>query len=183
MQALPEYASLPEDLVSNAKRWREWAELTRPEEDPLPGDWKRMPEFDRLLVFKCAVPMWLCVDRLTHALTHTLGLHRVMRPDRLTAAIRKYVGRVLGPDFVKSQAFNLARSCANASPSIPVFVFLSPGVDVAAAVEALGAVHGMTADAGKYCSVSLGQVRGLVNNVPVLEEQKKGVYTSQGVDC
>lgn len=83
---------------------------------------------------------------------------RVLRPDRLTAAIRKYVGRVLGPDFVKSQPFNLARSCTDAGPSVPVFVFLSPGVDVAVAVEALGAMHGMTADAGKYCSVSLGQV-------------------------
>ena len=54
LQALPDYASLAEDLVNNAKRWREWAELPRPEDDPLPGDWKRMAEFDRLLVFKCA---------------------------------------------------------------------------------------------------------------------------------
>ena len=82
----------------------------------------------------------------------------MLRPDRLAPAIRKYVGRVLGPDFIKSQPFNLARSCADAGPAIPVLVLLSPGVDVAAAVEALGAAHGMTADSGKYCSVSLGQV-------------------------
>lgn len=36
-------------------------------------------------------------------------------------------------------------------------MFLSPGVDVAASVEALGRKHGMTADVGKYFSVSLGQ--------------------------
>jgi hypothetical protein len=27
-------------------------ELERPEDEPLPGDWKRMPEFDRLLLFR-----------------------------------------------------------------------------------------------------------------------------------
>lgn len=36
-------------------------------------------------------------------------------------------------------------------------MFLSPGVDVAAGVEALGRKHGVTADTGRYTSVSLGQ--------------------------
>lgn len=36
-------------------------------------------------------------------------------------------------------------------------MFLSPGVDVAASVEALGRKHGFTLDVGKYASVSLGQ--------------------------
>lgn len=40
---------------------------------------------------------------------------------------------------------------------MPIFVFLAPGVDVAASVEALGKKLGFTADAGKYASVSLGQ--------------------------
>ncbi len=37
-------------------------------------------------------------------------------------------------------------------------MFLAPGVDVAAAVEALGRKLGFTLDNGKYASVSLGQV-------------------------
>ena len=40
---------------------------------------------------------------------------------------------------------------------MPIFVFLAPGVDVAASVEALGRKLGFTSDAGKYASVSLGQ--------------------------
>ena len=40
---------------------------------------------------------------------------------------------------------------------IPIFVFLSPGVDVAASVEALGRKVGFTADNGRYAVVSLGQ--------------------------
>lgn len=45
----------------------------RPSEDePLPGDWKRMPEFERLLLF------------------------RALRPDRLTAAMKRFVTNVIG---------------------------------------------------------------------------------------
>jgi hypothetical protein len=52
----------------------------RPAEDePLPGDWKRMPEFDRLLLFRC------------------------LRPDRLTAALRKFVSAGLGAHYCTSQ--------------------------------------------------------------------------------
>lgn len=40
---------------------------------------------------------------------------------------------------------------------MPVFIFLSPGVDVAAAVEKLGSQLGFTSENGRYASVSLGQ--------------------------
>ena len=45
----------------------------------------------------------------------------------------------------------------DSSPGTPIFVFLSPGVDVAASVEGLGKKLGFTADAGHYSAVSLGQ--------------------------
>ena len=34
---IEEYQHLPDDLVGSAKRWREWMELERPEDEPLPG--------------------------------------------------------------------------------------------------------------------------------------------------
>jgi len=93
LRELEDYANLPDDLVGSSKRWREWMELERPggwrlgmtsgggrgggpttptEDEPLPGDWKRMPEFERLLLF------------------------RALRPDRLTAAMKKFVTNVIG---------------------------------------------------------------------------------------
>jgi hypothetical protein len=36
-QDLDEFGSLPDDLAGSAKRWQEWMELERPEEDVLPG--------------------------------------------------------------------------------------------------------------------------------------------------
>lgn len=65
-----------------------------------------MPEFDRLLLF------------------------RALRPDRLTAAMRRFVSAVLGPRYCTSVAYDLGRSFQDSAPSTPIFVFLSPGVDV-----------------------------------------------------
>jgi dynein heavy chain len=65
-----------------------------------------MPEFDRLLLF------------------------RALRPDRLTAAMRKFVTNMIGTKYVTSQPYDLERSFQDSSPGTPIFVFLSPGVDV-----------------------------------------------------
>lgn len=61
-------------------------ELERPEDEPLPGEWKRMMEFDQLLLF------------------------RALRPDRLTAAMGKFVTKTIGQQYVSSQPFDLELS-------------------------------------------------------------------------
>ncbi len=65
-----------------------------------------MAEFDRLLLF------------------------RALRPDRLTAAMKKFVTNMIGAKYVTSAPYDLPRSYADSSPGVPIFVFLSPGVDV-----------------------------------------------------
>jgi dynein heavy chain, axonemal len=58
---------------------------------------------------------------------------------------------------VLGDVLTMGASLQDAAAHVPMFVFLSPGVDVAAAVEGLGRKLGYTADNGKYVSVSLGQ--------------------------
>lgn len=207
LKEIADYHLLPEDLVSSAKRWREWLELERPEDEPLPGeprplaqkdgraaavhantsnawhlligrqpvaagDWKRMPEFNRLLLFHALRP-----DRLTAAMSkfvagtlgreggHAAGMgHGAaglrMAPLLPPASPNHYhlaMWRGAGKEYVTSQPFNLERSFQDAQPGTPIFVFLSPGVDVAGSVEALGRRLGFTAENGRYFSVSLGQ--------------------------
>jgi len=119
--------------VGSAKRWKEWMELERPEAEPMPGDWKKLPLFQQLLLF------------------------RALRPDRLTNAVSEFVKQVIGVQFTQSIPFDLAKSYEDCSPGTPIFIFLSPGVDVAAAVEKLGLQLGYTSEAGRYAAVSLGQ--------------------------
>ena len=79
-----------------------------------------------------------------------LLLFRALRPDRLTSAMTKFVSAMLGQKFVTSQPYDLERSFQDSSAGVPIFVFLSPGVDVAGSVEALGRKLGYTADAGAW---------------------------------
>lgn len=97
IQELEDYSSMPDDLIGSSKRWQEWMELERPEDEPLPGDWKRMPEFERLLIF------------------------RTLRPDRLTAAMQRFVANTIGKEFTSSQQFDLERSF-----QVTIHVFFLP---------------------------------------------------------
>lgn len=133
LREIEEYQSLSDDLIGSAKRWREWMELERPEDEPMPGDWKKMSQFQQLLLF------------------------RAIRPDRMSNALSSFVKEELGAEYITSLPFNLERSFEDATPSVPMFIFLSPGVDVAAAVEAMGMKMGFSYETGKYASVSLGQ--------------------------
>lgn len=107
LKELDDYASLPgrlckssffslvlDDLIGSSKRWREWMELERPEDEVLPGEWKRMMEFDQLLIF------------------------RALRPDRLTAAMSRFVTKVIGQQYVTSQPFDLELSYQVCHPCI-----------------------------------------------------------------
>lgn len=122
-----------------------------------------MPEFSRLLLFHALRP-----DRLTAAMSKfvagTLGecsmVHGWQGVSRQAAPrLHSHVATALaaGKEYVTSQPFNLERSFQDARPGTPIFVFLSPGVDVAGSVEALGRKLGFTAENGRYFSVSLGQ--------------------------
>lgn len=126
------FRGLFEDLESSAKRWAEWYHLDRPEEEPLPGDWKKLTALHKLLVV------------------------RAMRPDRLGPALSSFVAATLGPAFTASKNFDLELALQDAGPATPVLIFVSPGVDAAASVEAAAKKKGLIA-AGKYASVSLGQ--------------------------
>ena len=133
LKEIEEFGALPDDIIGSAKRWRDWMEVERPEEEPMPGEWKKLPSFAQLLIF------------------------RALRPDRMSNVLSSFVANELGRDYVTSAAFDLEKAFADATPATPIFVFLSPGVDVAASVEALGRMLGISADKGTYAAVSLGQ--------------------------
>ena len=128
------FEKLPDDLVGSAKRFREWFELERPEEAALPGDWRKLPEFERLLLI------------------------RALRTDRMSEALSAFVRNMMGAKFVTSNPFNLVRSYQDVTPQTPVFFILSAGVDPVKDTEKLGRDFGIGIDNGNFSLVSLGQV-------------------------
>ena len=74
------------------RRYSEWMELERPEEEPMPGDWKKMEDFEKLLLF------------------------RALRPDRMSNALSTFVKSVIGARYVTSKPFNLEESFKDSAP-------------------------------------------------------------------
>jgi dynein heavy chain len=99
---------------------------------------------------------------------------RCLRPDRMTYAVKNFVGSKLGQRFVEFSRVPLAKSFEESSPACPVFFILSPGVDPVKEVEALGKTQGVTEDLGNFHNVSLGQGQ------EVIAEQKLDIAHKNG---
>ena len=150
--ALPEaFGAISADLDGSWKRWKEWFDFEQPENEPLPGEWKRLPGFQRLLVV------------------------RALRPDRMVLAVKLWVKEEMGNDYYQAITFNLANSFEDASPATPVFFLLSPGVDPLLDVRAIGKPAEKTEANGSFFSVSLGQ-----GQEPVAEKALDRMQVSGG---
>ena len=130
----------------------------RAEAEPLPGDWKRLGPFDRLLVIRC------------------------IRPDRMAEALGTVVGDVIGSRYTISASFDLGEAYKDSRPDVPMFVFLSPGVDVMSSIEALQkefvAANPESTIANKILSVSLGQGQEPVANRAIATAHKSGGWVA-----
>ncbi|CAM9114065.1 unnamed protein product, partial [Sphacelaria rigidula] len=120
-------------FVMFADEWAEWYESPCPEEGSLPGDFAAAGEVQTLCVL------------------------RVLRPDRITFALRKFVAAFLGESFVSQPPFSMQSVLNDSSASTPILFLLFPGVDPTAWVEGLGRELGVTTTNGLLSNTSMGQ--------------------------
>lgn len=131
LSLIPGFENLPAEISYGSKKWKEWALCSTPEIISPPGDWKRATDLDRLL------------------------LVRALRPEKLINALSNFATCVLGPGYVASQTSTLEDSLKHASATVPILLFLSPGVDVACLVEQSAQSNGVIE--GEYVAISMGQ--------------------------
>ena len=151
-EQLPDaFSGLPADMDGSWKRWKEWFDNEQPENEPLPGEWKRLPGFQRLLII------------------------RALRPDRMMLAVKYWVKEEMGVEYYNAISFDLPSSFEDASPATPIFFLLSPGVDPLLAVRAIGGPAEKTEANGLFFSVSLGQ-----GQEPVAEKALDRMHATGG---
>jgi dynein heavy chain, axonemal len=131
----PAFERLTEELAAAAPAWRVWFDAEKPEALPLPGEYAA----------------------LGHVSVHGLLLLRALRPDRLTAGLRAFIGARLGEGYVGGAPFSMASTYAESTAATPVFFVLFPGVDPTAWVEELGRARGITPESGRLVNISMGQ--------------------------
>lgn len=104
LDALPSFAGLAQHVADNEPHYRALFDSARAHEEPLAEPFaSRLSAFQRLLVLRC------------------------LRPDKVLAAARRFVGEVLGPRFVEPPPFDLATCFRESGPATPLVFVLSPG--------------------------------------------------------
>eukprot|EP00920_Eleutheroschizon_duboscqi_P039681 GHVT01095307.1.p1 GENE.GHVT01095307.1~~GHVT01095307.1.p1 ORF type:complete len:1472 (-),score=182.88 GHVT01095307.1:1015-5367(-) len=126
-------SSLTQNLEQDAVGWKRWLAEKKPETLDPPRAYRGLTSFQRLLLI------------------------RALRPDRLTAALREFVGSELGPSFVDSQPFDMSQLYHESDQYTPIFFVLFPGVDPTEAVEEVAKKQGCTQSNGKFVNISMGQ--------------------------
>ena len=127
------FADLQKEISESSRRFRDWHDLERPEEAALPGDWKRIPEVNKLLVI------------------------RALRPDRLIPAMSTFVKNEIGSKYLIARRLRLSKVMEDSSRHVPILFVLTPGVDPVKDVEALGEIHEIFVENKKLAFVCLGQ--------------------------
>lgn len=156
---LEDFNKLCTDMLASPNRFKEWYTKSRPEDAPLPLEWRKL---DEEFPFK------------------KLMLVRAMRQDRITSAMKLYVERVLpdGKQYTECDAgkgfMNLLEfSYEDSTPVTPLFFILSPGADPINFVESLAKRLNMHGN-GKYHRVALGQGQDTVAELRLANGHKEG---------
>ena len=125
---------------SAREEWRVFHGSRTPETAPLPKQWQsRVTPFRRLL------------------------LVRALRPDKLTAAITRYVNERLGARFVEPPPLDLEGTFRDSHASTPIVFVLSAGADPMAQLSRFAVLKGFEGD--RFQSISLGQGQGPIAQV------------------
>ncbi|ORY39399.1 hypothetical protein BCR33DRAFT_720231 [Rhizoclosmatium globosum] len=92
--------------------------------------------------------------------------NKCLRPDRMSYAVRNFIGMKMGAKYMDSSRIPLAKSYEEMKPATPIFFILSPG--------ALGRTMGISEDNKNFHNVSLGQGQ------EVIAEQKLDIAYRDG---
>jgi dynein heavy chain len=130
---IPEFNEIHNALVVESLQWRKWNNEEKPEECDLPKSHKDISEFHKIMLIK------------------------IMRPDRVTAALRNYVRGRFGDRYIDARPFDIYKTNSESTKLNPLFFVLFPGVDPIPLVLESAAKLGKTKENGKLELLSMGQ--------------------------
>jgi len=134
LEGLKRFQNLGDNMQSDSDEWLKWFDDENAETAKLPGDYeKNLNDFDRLILL------------------------RALRPDRITTALKTWIGKVMGADFVYQKPFDMAAAYDETTNTTPMFFVLFPGVDPTPWVEGLGKTLDISIEQGNFVNISMGQ--------------------------
>jgi len=125
--------ALTQNLEQDSLGWKRWFAEERAEAADLPRGCRELSTF------------------------HRLFLLRVLRPDRIGAALTQFVVDNMGSDFVEQPPFDVAQTFEESTYLTPIFFVLFPGTDPTPLVEGYARKLQITEANGRLTNISMGQ--------------------------
>lgn len=117
--AIAQLSGLYEHVAANSGIWKKFYDLQNPEDGKFPEPYDSVTDFVFLILLKA------------------------LRPDKIVHAVRNFIIRNLGKEFVEPPSFDLQASFNDSSPIIPLVFILSPGSDPMDNLLMFAREHGM----------------------------------------
>jgi dynein heavy chain, axonemal len=97
--------NLHENVKLKIDEWKNFYDSSNPEDENFPEPYNDVKDFVYLILLKC------------------------IRPDKIIQAVKKFIIRHMGQEFVEPPSFDLQASFNESNPTTPLIFILSPGSD------------------------------------------------------
>ena len=150
LEYIDKFTGLCDTLLSEHLSWKKWIVTEKAEDEELPSKaFAGVSPFQKLMLIK------------------------ILRPDRISYALKSFLLKQLGERYIEQPAFDMQEVYAESNQSSPIFFVLFPGVDPTPAVEELGAKMGITSGNG-FTNISMGQGQEEVAKIEITRCAKEG---------
>jgi len=136
LEPVPAFKSggqLTQNLEQDALSWKRWFTEEKAETADLPRTARDLSNF------------------------HRLFLLRILRPDRIGAALTQFIIDNLGQEYIDQPPFDMHQTYEESTCNTPFFFVLFPGTDPTPTVEAVAKTLGKTEANGMLLNISMGQ--------------------------
>nr|XP_033342927.1 dynein heavy chain 12, axonemal isoform X1 [Megalopta genalis]XP_033342928.1 dynein heavy chain 12, axonemal isoform X2 [Megalopta genalis] len=150
VRSLTGFADFQGSFLRNGNEWKHYYDLTNPENASMPEPWeKTLTQFQKLIVV------------------------RMIRTDKVTIMIQRFVQDGMGLKFVVPPPFDISKSFADSNFLNPLIFILSPGSDP---MEALTKYAENVNFLERFHSISLGQGQGPIARKLIEQGQIEGEW-------
>lgn len=104
-ESLDALQNLHESVAENIQEWKAFYDQSNPEDETFPEPFAAVSGFVALILLK------------------------TIRPDKIVHAVKKFIVKHMGEEFVEPPSFDLAASYEDSNPTTPLIFILSPGSD------------------------------------------------------
>ena len=143
------FLNLCADVENKTEEWKKFFVSDQPHAEPLPSDWDdKLTSFQRLLLI------------------------RSLREEKVSYAMKAFVGKSIGEFFTESPPFDLTGAYADSQAMSPLIFILSPGADPTDYLLSLAESKGKGGTGLRI--ISLGQGQGPIAERAIEQSQSSG---------